>query len=212
MIAALLALATATFQPASCGMDLPAGFELAHGVQCGWVAVPLRHESADSRSIKLWTARIRATGRAAHDDPILYVNGGPGIATVDTIVPALASSKTFAMLRQGRDVIVFDQRGSGRSEQALCPGLAKRLDAIASGGLAPAVEDVRSIAAYVDCRNEVASTGGDLEAYTTRATVLDLDVLRKAFDVDRWNLWSRSRTVRWWRWMPCACPRNRCVR
>ena len=190
MIAALLALATGTFQPAPCAMDLPEGFERTHGVQCGWVAVPLRHESANAKSIKLWTARISATGAAtaAHDDPILYINGGPGIATVETIVPALATSKSLAMLRQGRDVIVFDQRGSGRSEQALCPGLARRLDAIESEGLAPEVEDARSLTAYVDCRNEVTSAGDDLDAYTTSATVLDMDVLRKAFNVDRWNL------------------------
>jgi pimeloyl-ACP methyl ester carboxylesterase len=192
MIAAMLALAAGVFQPAPCAMDLPEGFEQKHQVQCGWVAVPLQHGTAGGKSIRLWTARIRATGAHSHDDPVLYINGGPGIATVETMVPAIADSKTMAMLRQGRDLIVFDQRGSGRSEQALCPTLAKRLDAIESAGLAADAEAARSQAAFVECRAFLDATGADLEAYTTSATVLDMEVLRKAFQVDRWNLVSIS--------------------
>lgn len=190
MIAATLTLAAGVFQPAPCAMALPDGFEQKNEVQCGWVTVPLRHVTAGGKSIRLWTARIAALGTDKHDDPILYINGGPGIATVDTIVPALADSKSMAMLRQGRDVIVFDQRGSGRSEQALCPTLAKQLDAIESSGLAPGAEAARTRAAFVDCRTK--SAGGDLEAYTTSATVLDMELLRTAFQVRRWNLVSIS--------------------
>lgn len=173
-------------------MHLPDGFEQDHQVQCGWVGVPLQHGTASSQTIRLWTARIRATGAKVHADPILYVNGGPGIATVETMVPAIAESKSIAMLREGRDVIVFDQRGSRRSEQALCPTLARRIDEIESAGLSPDVEAARSRAAFVACRAELDASGAHLEAYTTHATVLDMDVLRKAFHVQRWNLMSIS--------------------
>ena len=192
MIVAILALATGVFQAAPCSMDLPDNFEQQHRVQCGWVTVPLRHGTTGGKSIRLWTARIGALGADTHDDPILYINGGPGIATVETIVPAIVDSKSLAMLRQGRDLIVFDQRGSGRSEQALCPTLAKRLDTIESSGLAPDVEAERSRAAFAECRMELDSTGVDLASYTTHATVLDMEVLREAFQVRRWNLMAIS--------------------
>jgi len=98
----------------------------------------------------------------------------------------------MAMLRQGRDVIVFDQRGSGRSEDSLCPDLAKRLNAIEAEGLDPAKEDDRSRAAFANCRTELDKAGADLDAYTTSATVSDMETLRQAFGVNKWNLMSIS--------------------
>ncbi len=192
MIPAVLATAIGALQPVPCELGLPAGFEEQHGVQCGWVSVPLRHGARDGKSIRLWTARVKATGAARGDDSIIYINGGPGIATVESIVPGLGDSKPLATLRRGRDLIVFDQRGSGRSERSLCPELAKNLSAIEAQGLDAAAEDTRSRAAYQQCRAELERMGADLEAYTTRATVHDMENLRRAFKVDKWNLVSIS--------------------
>lgn len=193
MISIMFAAAIGALQPAPCALEnVPADFEKTHKVECGWVIVPRRHDEPDGKSIRLWTARIKATGLNRHDDPILYINGGPGIATVDAILPQLGESKSMAMLRLGRDVILFDQRGSGRSEEALCSTLAKNLNAIEAEGLAPAAEDDLSRAAYAKCRSGIVQKGGDLDAYTTSATVLDLEALRRAFAVNQWNLLSIS--------------------
>lgn len=193
MISTMLAAAAGAFQPAPCALDgVPADFEKANSVECGWVTVPLHAENPGGKAIRLWTARARATGPVRHDDPVLYINGGPGIATVDVILPAIAESKSLSALRASRDIILFDQRGSGRSEQALCPGLAGKLSAIESMGLDPAGEDARSREAYLACRTELETAGLDLRAYTTRATVLDLESSRQAFGVSRWNLLSIS--------------------
>lgn len=191
MIAALGAYAAA-FQPAPCALEgVPAGFEQRHGVQCGWVAVSLRAADPQGKSIRLWTARIRGTGERS-DDPVLYINGGPGIATVDSFLPNLSESQTIALLRRGRDVILFDQRGSGRSEEALCPSLATSLNAIDAAGLDPVEEEERSRAEFAKCRAEIGKAGRDHEAYTTDATVADMEVLRRAFGIARWNLASIS--------------------
>lgn len=188
MIAASLAVAIGVLVPESCGLkNVAPDFEQQQGVQCGWVSVPLRASEPNGRSIRLWTARIRGTG-ARSDDPVLYINGGPGIATVDAILPNLADSKSIELLRQGRDVILFDQRGSGRSEEALCPLLAESLVSIEAAGLDPAQEDARKRAEFGKCRAGIERAGLDHEAYTTAATVADIEVLRGAFGVQRWNL------------------------
>lgn len=187
MIAALLATAAA-FQSADCALEgVPEGFEAQHEVQCGWVSVPLRAADPDGKSIKLWTARIRSVGEKS-GDPVLYINGGPGIATVDAILPYLPESKTIGLLRQGRDVILFDQRGSGRSEEALCPLLAKSLNAIEAAGLDVVEEGDRSRAEFGKCKTELRQAGLDQNAYTTSATVADMEVIRGAFGITRWNL------------------------
>lgn len=116
MFTAILAAAAFTFDPAPCSLEsVPDGYEARHGVECGWVTVPLRKDQPEGETIKLWIARINGTGEAPGGDPVLYINGGPGIATVDEMVPYIEQSKTMGVLLRGRDLIVFDQRGSGRS-------------------------------------------------------------------------------------------------
>jgi pimeloyl-ACP methyl ester carboxylesterase len=193
IVQAMATLALGVFQPAPCALaDMPRGFEKKHGIECGWIAVPLHHDVADSPSIRLWTARIRAKGPERWDDPVLYINGGPGIATVDVILPAIESSKTLAAISRNRDILVFDQRGSGRSEQALCPSLAATLDALEAKGLPPEVESAQEVEAFAACRRESENAGHDLRAYTTRATAQDMEVLRRAWGVRHWNLLSIS--------------------
>lgn len=186
-----LASLLAVFQPAPCGLDQVeiSNQQVTH-IECGWVTV--QAQDGDERTIRLWTARVSAIDPRQQADPILYINGGPGIATVDSVLPALATSKTLIALLQHRDLILFDQRGSGRSEESLCPDLAGKLNAIESEGLDPLTEDDRSRAAFAGCRAELGYAGIDLEAYTTDATVADIETLRDAFGVEKWNLLSVS--------------------
>lgn len=187
MLAAMFAAAV-LYQPAPCTLeDVSAKFDEEHGVQCGWVSVPLRTADPQGKMIRLWTARISGQNKSAAD-PVLYINGGPGIATVDAMLPSLAMSKTLGLLRQGRDVILFDQRGSGRSEEALCPSLAKNLDLIEAAGLGVADESARSRAEFAKCRADMESAGIDNRAYTTASTVEDMEVLRRALGIARWNI------------------------
>jgi pimeloyl-ACP methyl ester carboxylesterase len=186
-----LTAALVSFQPAPCAIDgAPAGFEKENGVECGWVAVP--RDASSGKVIRLWAARVRATGPNKDNDPVLYINGGPGVATVDSVVPALPTSLNLKALREGRDIIVFDQRGSGRSDEALCPELAKTLNAISSSGLSPAAEEERNRAAIKECRLQLDHVGIDLNSYSTATTVQDIEALRTAFQIDRWNLLSVS--------------------
>jgi pimeloyl-ACP methyl ester carboxylesterase len=189
----LLAAVTAAFQPAPCvvksSLDKPP-VELA-GVECGWVDVLRDAARPDGKSIRLWIARIKATG-PRKSDPILYINGGPGIATVDAILPELDSVKALTAMRASRDIILFDQRGSGRSEESLCPRLLKQLNAVSEQGLSPAVEADRGRALFVGCRQELAAKDIDVNAYTTDATVRDMEAIRQALGVEQWNLLSVS--------------------
>jgi pimeloyl-ACP methyl ester carboxylesterase len=175
MFLAMLAASVAAFQPAPCALkDVPDGFEQKHGIECGWVSVRRDHAKNDGKTIRLWTARIKGTGDERSEDPVLYINGGPGIATVDSMLPYAGESKAMALLAEGRDLILFDQRGSGRSDEQLCPALAGELNDIASAGLTPQVQTERGVAAYAACK---ASLDAD-----------DMEAMRRAFGVDRWNL------------------------
>lgn len=189
----LAAVLSGGFQPAPCAVDgVPADFEAQQRIECGWISVERRPEAPDGRTIRLFAARIRASGDGPVGDPVLYINGGPGIATIDSLIPALPQSRSLAVLRQGRDLILFDQRGSGRSEERLCPHLGARLNAIEGQGLDPEAEEEATRVAYRACRDAATAAGYDVDAYTTSATVADLEAVRRAFGISRWNLASVS--------------------
>ena len=187
----LVIFAASAIQAAPCSVEgMPATFDRDQRVECGWVSVPLNAKTG--KSIRLWTARVRADSPTPARDTIIYINGGPGIATVDPVLGGLPSGKLMPALRKERDIILFDQRGSGRSEQALCPTLAKALNEISQKALSPQAEDDERRAAYVTCRNEATKAGHDLNDYSTRQTVADIEALRRAFGVSQWNLQSIS--------------------
>lgn len=182
LVASLIAV-----EPAPCNLPgEPANYDERHGLECGWVMAP--RSDSDPRTIRLWTARVRATRPQGDREPILYINGGPGIATIDSLLPALQEWPALTALRRDRDVIFFDQRGTGRSEESLCPELGEALRAIEAAGLAPEVEDQRSRTAYVNCRAASEEEGRNLDAYTTMATVADVEAIRRAYGADRLNL------------------------
>lgn len=191
MLAGLL-VAAGLVQGAPCALEgVPATFERDNRVECAWVSVPRDPDQPTGKQIRLWTARVKATG-SARPDPIVYIHGGPGIATVDAMLPHIKESKAFAAMRADRDIILFDQRGSGRSEEALCPDLAGKLNAMEAEGLSPAAEAERGRALFVACRTALEKSGISLDNYSTRVTVADLEQLREAYGVDQWNVLSVS--------------------
>jgi len=189
MLELVMAAAVAGFQPAPCALEnVPAGYEDKHGIQCGWVTVPRSAETSEDRTLLLWIARIRGAGSEPRAEPVLYINGGPGIATIDSILPYLAESKTMALLGEGRELILFDQRGTGRSEEKLCPELLDTLNSISAEALEAGEEEARQRAEFAKCRASIEARGLDLAAYTTTATVHDIEHIRRALGVKRWNL------------------------
>lgn len=189
MLELAMAAAVAGFQPAPCTLEgVPADYEERHGLECGWVTVPRSQPQGDDRTLRLWVARIAGTGTEPKEEPVLYINGGPGIATVDSLLPYVDQSRTVALLREGRDVILFDQRGTGRSDEKLCPELLGALNSISAEALDPAEEEERQRAEFAKCRTDVERRGLDLAAYTTTATVHDMEHIRRALGVKRWNL------------------------
>src|SRR6266700_4821280 len=93
-----------------------------------------------------------------------------------------------------RDLILVDQRGTGRSEPSLCPDLDRRLLeatlAVAADDSADAMAKRR--AAYMTCRDEAIRRGVDLAGFGTRVTVEDFEWVRRALGIERWNVYGES--------------------
>lgn len=183
----------ATFEPAPCSFEgVDEGWAKENGIDCGWVFVPESHGKDRTRTLKLWVAIARATEPSAAQPPLLYLQGGPGIAAVDAVVPYLPKSATWSALRKRRDVLFLDQRGTGRSEPVFCPALSREFHALELESPPAEVARERRLAALKTCRTELLEAGMDFSAYNSAATTDDAEVLRRALGISQWNVYGVS--------------------
>lgn len=182
------------FEPAPCAFaEVAADWGAQNRVDCGWLHVPESRGRVDSRMLRLWVAIARADappGQRA--EPLAYVHGGPGFATVDYFFPYFPKSKTWAGMRKERDVVFMDQRGTGRSQPGLCPELKAPLEALELEKPPVAERRQRSDALYDACRERLRADGMDFGAYNTAATAADYEDLRVALGYPAWNLYGIS--------------------
>ena len=158
-------------EPVACWASVPED----EGVACAEVAVPADHGAPDDGELRLAVAVLPPVGEVT-SPPVVYLEGGPGYGAVPTIDDWI--SGTLAPLRQGRVVVLPDQRGTGYS----MPSLA-----------CPEVEDGDDVAdALGACRDRLEAEGVDLADYTSAANAADIAELRTALGIDAWDLMGSS--------------------
>ena len=152
----------------------PTSINIPNGekVECGYLIVPENRERSDSRKIKVFFARVAAyTHSGSENQPIVYLAGGPGEAGSEYLVLRM---EQFFALRRDRDLIVIDQRGTGFSQ----PRLDCNLE-VATSQLSSTLKK---------CLADYQRQGIDLTGYNTTQSARDLQDLRRALNIDRWNL------------------------
>jgi pimeloyl-ACP methyl ester carboxylesterase len=170
--------------------DLPGvSPEIRPRLRCGTVSVPRSYNDPGAGRFKLAVVVVRSAQQPAFPDPVVYINGGPGGP-----LTIYADHQARAPYAPGRDLILVDQRGTGRSEPNLCPDLnGAFLDAafaIATSATDDALAKRRSV--YAACRAEATAHGFDLKDFGTSVTVADFEWVRRALGVERWNVYGES--------------------
>jgi pimeloyl-ACP methyl ester carboxylesterase len=187
------------FEDLACGQTPPPAFtetacdlphitpELRPRLRCGVVGVPRDYARPDAGQWRLAVVVIRSATQPASPDPVAYVSGGPGGP-----LTVYAAAQAAHPLATGRDIILVDQRGTGRSEPLLCPSLEGSLaDALVEAAIDPAAEERRR-ALFAACRADAAARGIDLAGFGTPVTVEDFERVRQALGIARWNLFGVS--------------------
>jgi pimeloyl-ACP methyl ester carboxylesterase len=171
------------FEPGPCD---PARVPSRAKVDCGTLVVPENREVPHARQVRLPVAILRATATPKQPDPIVYFSGGPGYAGVEAI-------KGFTDLAPDRDVITFDQRGTGHSVPSLdCPEVDDATYHLFETTDPPEQESAGMTAAFATCRLRLANARVDLSMYDTPTVADDVADLRTALGIDRWNLYGAS--------------------
>jgi pimeloyl-ACP methyl ester carboxylesterase len=153
---------------------LPAAY-----ARCGKLTVPLDPESPDGPTIEIFVARLGAFSAEPRLDPLLLISGGPGQSTVDFYLQLRGA---FEGARRDRELILVDQRGTGRSADGFACDVPDDLSLDTAGS--------EQVARLVDAC--VAELDRDPRFYTTSVAVRDLERVRIALGIETWNLYGVS--------------------
>src|SRR5690349_19418084 len=145
-------------------------------VLCATYPVWENREIRKGRKIGLHIVILPALGSDKQPDPVFIFGGGPGQA-----IAGDADGFAQSSLRQKRDVVLIDQRGTGRSNPLHCSLYGEPVDLrLAAGDLFP-------VDAVKKCREKLEKVA-DLTQYTTTAFVDDVNEVRQWLGYGKINL------------------------
>lgn len=154
--------------------------------------IPVQRDVSNKSAGKFNLAVLMAPAlNKTNETPLLYLHGGPGIATLEN-VPRYLKSKTWDGLRKDRPLIFFDYRGTGNSEPALCPEIQDSLAAAFSKNLSPVEMDAYKIDLYKKCRMQLLADGIDVASFNSFQLAADAESIRKALQIKKWNVYGVS--------------------
>jgi len=154
------------------------------GAACYRIEVPADWSEPDGATVSLPIAVLPAAAATRQPDAIVAPAGGPGFDGVSA-----ADGYSTSPLRAARDIVLYDQRGTGRAEPSLeCPERDAAWKANLQRDAPFAVERAAIVDGLAACRRRLEAAGIDLGDYDTEASVRDLDAIRAALGYDRWNL------------------------
>ncbi len=176
-----------SFVPGPCPAP-PQPIAQLRNARCGRLIVPEDRQRAGSRTIALSVAIIASASQPAKSDPIVWLAGGPGDDGITEIPMAVAGK-----LNANRNVIFFSQRGTYTAQPKLT---CESVDRWAAKTLNMPYDSAATGKAYADatrtCRQELAKRTSDLGAYNTLESADDLEDLRIALNVTKWNVYGIS--------------------
>jgi pimeloyl-ACP methyl ester carboxylesterase len=146
----------------SCDLGLPRPF------RCGHIVVPMRRADPALGTTRVaFALRSRAQRGRPSLGTIVAMDGGPGYASSDAPFARSLVAALAPLLRR-HDLVLFDERGTGRSDVVDCPALQAglALEAIAVG----------------ECANQL---GSRYAGYTTGEAAADLEAVRQALGLGR---------------------------
>ena len=149
--------------------------------ECAEITVP-ESDAAGAKWITLSVARVPAINRRKQTDPIVLLAGGPGQGAQLSFT---AVSTVFSRTGRQRDIVLLDQRGTGRSNMLSCVTESR------STAETFASDTATFVKLNEKCLEKLRLTS-DLGAYTTSNAVRDLDAVRALLGYEKLNFYAAS--------------------
>jgi pimeloyl-ACP methyl ester carboxylesterase len=174
------------FEATECWFNTPRGQQ----VDCGFVVVPENSFTPADRMIRLGVAIYRASDADRQPDPVIFLQGGPGGASVMDFGPYLGPAWSRIL---SRDMIFLDQRGTGLSEPSLMCDELTQLTYETLDKALPYDELLRmNTAAAKACYDRLRADDVALDTFTNKNNAADVNALRIALGYEQLNLYGVS--------------------
>jgi pimeloyl-ACP methyl ester carboxylesterase len=145
---------------------------------CGTLTVFEDRAAKIGRQISLWIVVLPAM-RPVAADPLVFLAGGPGQGAAQLARQIRAAFRT---VQRTRDIVLVDQRGTGKSNPLNCRSDANSLREMTEPTESGLDRLKRCLAGY----------NADVRLYTTNIAMDDLDDVRAHLGYDRINLYGGS--------------------
>ena len=146
---------------------------------CGTLKVYENRDTKQGRQIDLNIVVLPALRADAQPDPLFFLAGGPGQGAARL---AKLVREIFRRVQNDRDIVLVDQRGTGRSNPLNCYNDDDSLPSLTQT-LEQALDEMKKCQAKYDA---------DLTLYTTTIAMDDLDDVRAFLGYDKINVYGGS--------------------
>ena len=148
-------------------------------VKCGTLEVPENYSELDGKTLSINFAILPAIDSSTYKEPLMFLAGGPGQAAVEL---AAQIRRSYTEIRKTRDIILVDQRGTGKSHPLQCE------DAVEMNAYELIPEDFNK----KEVETCLASFNENLSQFTSENAVRDFDEVRKALGHEQINIYGGS--------------------
>lgn len=146
--------------------------------RCGTFERPENPADPDSATLELFVAVVPALSLEPDTDPLVPIAGGPGQASTEFYASVATA---FEAVRRTRDIVLLDQRGTGRSAPMTCE--------VDEGFIEARFSREQTIVQSELCLEELPH---DPRFFTTSVAVQDLEALRIALGYEQFNIYGIS--------------------
>ncbi len=146
--------------------------------ECGRIEVWEDRDARAGRKLSIAFARLPARGSRPAADPLLVFVGGPGQSAMRS---GVAVAQALWRIGETRDIVLIDQRGTGKSGALNCRPQSTELSQLFDVEFRP--DETKSCLEQLDAAPEL---------YTTPIAVADIDDVRAYLGYERVNLWGAS--------------------
>ena len=175
------------FEPGTCAFS-PGDWTRDIRLECGSLVVAQDRSQRERKSFRLAVAILRPR-QASSAPPLVIAHGGPSGPGGLRSGPMALAVRWSARLN--RDVIVYDQRGAGLSEPALCPDIAERTIRVRNE-----ISDIERKRAYAEstrlCVAALKRQDIDPTLFSSATNAADLIDLRTVLGYSRWDVYGVS--------------------
>ncbi|GGI90196.1 alpha/beta hydrolase [Shewanella gelidii] len=156
---------------------------LSERLQCGYITVPENPEQPNGKVIDVHFAVLPAIKNTHPQEALLAIAGGPGQSAIEN---AAGFDRMLNKVRQQRDILLIDQRGTGKSNLLQCEGEGFE------GALAIDESTFNTAEETQKCLDTLTKDGTDVRQYGSINALHDFEAIRTHLGYSKLHIYGIS--------------------